>query len=64
MYQRNLQKEELIGRLGITAGCPLFEQTEGNAVNNPVASTSTDNTHNKKNNLIQLLKERLFPIKK
>ena len=41
-----------------------FFNQKGNAVNNPVASTSTDNTHNKKNNLIQLLKERLFPIKK
>jgi len=35
MYERNLQKEEMIERLGITAGCPLFDQAEDNTVNNP-----------------------------
>jgi len=40
-----------------------FFNQRGNAGNNPVASNST-NTHNKRNSLIQILKQRLFPIKK
>jgi hypothetical protein len=35
MYTRNLQIEDMIERLGVTAGCPLFNQEKENTINNP-----------------------------